>query len=322
MSLDVDVAGRDVLITDCTPATIATVTSLLGARAKVTVSAVEITTSVRDLAERGLITHDPAAVAADFDMVLKTQAVAPPAPPSGRGEVVLVGGGIGDPGLITVAGLQELRTAEVVVHDRLAPLALLEGLSAELIDVGKIPRGEFTPQERINQVLIEQAGAGRKVVRLKGGDSFVFGRGGEEWLACAEAGISVRSVPGISSSIAAAELAGVPVTHRGLSQGFTVVSGHVAPGDPRGDLDWAALARTGTTLVILMGVGTLPKICSTLIEEGLSPDTPAITVADAGLPSMRHVRAPLAEIADTVEREGLGAPAVTVIGAVAGLRLD
>ncbi|WP_245630433.1 uroporphyrinogen-III C-methyltransferase [Granulicoccus phenolivorans] len=253
---------------------------------------------------------------------MKTRAVAAPAPPSGRGEVVLVGGGIGDPDLITVAGLHELRSAEVVVHDRLAPLALLEGLSAELIDVGKIPRGEFTPQERINQVLIEHAAAGRKVVRLKGGDSFVFGRGGEEWLACAEAGIGVRTVPGISSAIAAAELAGVPVTHRGLSQGFTVVSGHVAPGDPRGDLDWAALARTGTTLVILMGVGTLPKICATLIEHGLSPDTPAITVADAGLPSMRTIRAPLAEIAATVEREGLGAPAVTIIGAVAGLRLE
>ncbi len=189
---------------------------------------------------------------------------------------------------------------------------------AQTIDVAKIPRGAATSQDRINALLIEHARAGRTVVRLKGGDSFVFGRGGEEWQACAAAGLKVTVIPGVSSATAAPALAGVPLTHRQLTQGFTVVSGHVPPGDPASSIDWAALARAGTTLVILMGVATLPAITDALMTHGLPRDTPAITVADAGLPSMRSVRGTLADIAERTTAAGLRAPAVTVIGAVAG----
>ncbi len=148
--------------------------------------------------------------------------------------MVLVGGGPGDPGLLTVAGLEAVRTADVLVVDRLAPLSVLQQArsGAEIIDVAKIPRGSFTPQERINELLVEHGRAGRRVVRLKGGDNFVFGRGGEEWQACAAAGIPVRVVPGVSSAIAGPALAGIPLTHRQLTQGFTVVSGHLPAGRP------------------------------------------------------------------------------------------
>ncbi|WP_245703025.1 uroporphyrinogen-III C-methyltransferase [Raineyella antarctica] len=241
----------------------------------------------------------------------------------GSGRVTLVGGGPGDPGLITVAGLAALREADVVVTDRLAPLELLAGLpaSVEVIDVAKIPRGEQTSQERINQVLVEQAGLGKHVVRFKGGDPYVFGRGGEEVLALSAAGIPVRVVPGVTSSIAAPELAGIPVTHRGLTQGFTVVSGHVPPGDPRSTVDWSALAHSGTTLVVLMGVHTLHRICTGLVEHGMDPATPAATIADAGLASQQVVRATLADLPRIVKEAGIGSPAVTVIGAVAGEHL-
>ncbi|MFL6065713.1 MAG: uroporphyrinogen-III C-methyltransferase [Friedmanniella sp.] len=240
----------------------------------------------------------------------------------GRGEVVLVGGGPGDPGLLTVAGLEAVRTADVLVVDRLAPLSVLQQVrpGAEIIDVAKIPRGSFTPQERINELLVEHGLAGRRVVRLKGGDNFVFGRGGEEWQACAAAGIPVRVIPGVSSAIAAPALAGIPLTHRQLTQGFTVVSGHLAPGDPGSTLDWAALARAGTTLVVLMGVATLPAITAELMAQGMSGDTPAATVADAGLPSQRAVRGRVDDIAARTAAADLRPPAITVIGAVAAFR--
>lgn len=240
------------------------------------------------------------------------------------GTVVLVGGGPGDPGLITVAGLQAIQQADVVIYDRLAPLDCLteapEG--CELINVGKIPRGEFTPQERINELLIDHARAGRKVVRFKGGDSFVFGRGAEEWQACAAAGVPVRIIPGVSSSIAAPELAGIPVTHRSLVQGFTVVSGHVPPGDERSQLDWRALAHTGTTLVILMGIHYLTQIVEALVDAGLDPATPAAVIANAGSPDMTTVSGTAASIAGDADRAGVKPPAVTVIGQVAGLDLS
>ena len=161
------------------------------------------------------------------------------------GTVVLVGGGPGDPDLITVAGLRAVRQADVVLYDRLAPLAVLDEMrpDAERIAVGKIPRGACTPQERINEILIERARAGRTVVRLKGGDNYVFGRGGEEAQACALAGVPVDVIPGVTSAVAVPALAGVPVTHRSLSQGFTVVSGHVPPGDPRSTVAWEAAGR-------------------------------------------------------------------------------
>jgi len=158
------------------------------------------------------------------------------------------------------------------------------------------------------------------VVRLKGGDPFVFGRGGEEWLACVAAGVPVTVVPGLSSALAGPALAGIPLTHRSLTQGFTVVSGHVPPGDPASTLDWPAIARTNTTLVIMMGVSALPEICAALQEGGLSPDTAATTVASAGLPDQRVVRGTLATIARDVAHAGLRPPAITVVGAVAAFR--
>jgi uroporphyrin-III C-methyltransferase len=240
------------------------------------------------------------------------------------GAVVLVGGGPGDPGLITVAGLNAIRQADVIVHDRLAPLACLREAraDAEIVGVGKIPRGAQTPQEEINRILVDRAQAGRRVVRLKGGDSFVFGRGGEEWQACAAAGVPVTVIPGVTSAVAVPELAGIPVTHRSLSQGFTVVSGHVPPDDPRGDVDWDALANAGTTLVILMGVRHLPAICDRLLAAGLAPDTPGAVVASGCAPDMAVVRGPLADLPGLTADAGVQPPAIVVIGAVAALRLD
>ncbi|GAA2180719.1 hypothetical protein GCM10009785_12750 [Brooklawnia cerclae] len=235
------------------------------------------------------------------------------------GSVTLVGGGPGDPDLVTVGALRALRAADVVLYDRLAPLECLAECrdDCERVDVGKVPRGAFTPQERINQMLIEHARAGRVVVRFKGGDPFVFGRGGEEWQACAEAGVPVQVLPGVSSSISVPALAAIPVTHRGLTQGFSVVSGHVPPGDPRSSLDWAALARTHATLVVLMGVKNLPAISAALLEGGLDAGTPATVIADAGTPRMRIVHATLATVAEAATREGIRPPAITVIGSVA-----
>lgn len=239
------------------------------------------------------------------------------------GTVVLVGGGPGDPELITVAGLRAIRQADVIIYDRLAPLAVLDEArpDAERIDVGKIPRGPQTSQDDINALLVSHALAGRNVVRLKGGDNYLFGRGGEEALHCAAAGVPVRVVPGVTSALAAPALAGIPVTHRGLSQGVTVVSGHVPPGDERSDLDWQALARTRTTLVILMGVKFLPEIVAELVAGGLGGETPAAIVVSAASPQMRVLRAPLGRIAAVAADAGVEPPAITVIGEVAGLDL-
>lgn len=239
------------------------------------------------------------------------------------GSVTLVGGGPGDPGLITVAGLAALRAAEVVLYDHLAPLELLSQTrpDAQLVDVGKLPRGAFTPQQEINRLLVEHARAGRKVVRFKGGDAFVFGRGGEEVQACAAAGIGVRVIPGVSSAIAAPELAGIPVTHRGLSQGFTVVSAHVGPDSPKSTVNWRALATSGTTLVVLMGVRTLPEVCAVLLGHGLPAQTPAAVIENAGRPDARLIHSTLAELPAAAAAAAIVSPAVTVVGAVAGLDL-
>jgi uroporphyrin-III C-methyltransferase len=232
---------------------------------------------------------------------------------------VRVGGGPGDPGLLTRRGWERLAEADVVVVDRLAPLAALEGLRDDVVvvDVSKVPRGNFTPQERINAVLVEHALAGRVVVRLKGGDPFVLGRGMEELEASAEAGIEVEVVPGVTSAVAVPGLAGIPVTHRGLSQGFTVVSGHVPPGDPRGSVGWASLARSGTTLVCLMAVDNLPLIATELLAGGLPADTPVACIQEGGLPGQRVVRTDLGRV--VTEGAGVRSPAVVVIGAVAAM---
>lgn len=236
------------------------------------------------------------------------------------GEVVLVGAGPGDPGLVTVAGKAALAAADVVLADRLVPVEALSWLrpGAEIVDVAKHPGGPATTQEQINRLLVAHARAGRRVVRLKGGDSFVFGRGGEEVLACAEAGVPVRVVPGVTSSIAVPALVGIPVTHRGRTQGFTVVSGHVPPGHPDSTVDFAALAAVGTTIVVLMGVRTLGAITAALVAAGLDPATPAAVVADGGLPAQRVETGTVATIATVAAEAGIGPPAVTVIGAVAG----
>ncbi|WP_455430014.1 cobyrinate a,c-diamide synthase [Micromonospora rosaria] len=239
-------------------------------------------------------------------------------PPS-IGRVTLVGAGPGDGGLVTRRGLERLAEADVVVADRLVPHALLRELPAgvRVVDVSKVPRGAFVPQERINEILVEEARAGHHVVRLKGGDSYVFGRGMEEVLACRAAGVPVEVVPGISSAVAVPELAGVPVTHRGLTQGFTVVSAHLPPGDPGSTVDWAGVARAGTTIVLLMAVQTLPEVAAALLAHGMDPATPAVSIENGGTPQQRILPARLDGIAAVAARHGLRPPAVTVVGAVA-----
>lgn len=266
---------------------------------------VDSTQTAAELLDRDRVDHDSASGAT-------TLAASP------LGEVILVGGGPGDVGLLTVAGLEAIRTADVIVTDRLVPTECFTEArpDATIVHVGKIPRGPFTPQEQINAILLEHARAGRKVVRLKGGDSFVFGRGGEEWIACSDAGVPVRVIPGISSSTAAAALAGIPVTHRSLTQGFLVVSGHVTPDDERSDINWAAIATAGLTIVVMMGVASLPAIAETLISHGLDPSTPAATVADAGTATQRSIRGTVADIAEQTRLAGVEPPAVTVIGPV------
>ena len=346
---DIDVAGRAVLVCGGAPSALGLISDLQSTGALITVLADHVPTSVRDLADRGLInwhrrpwtpddlgsaalvlpagssTEDntlimAAARAAGQLCLAPAAATGSPAARMGAGHVTLVGGGPGDPGLITVAGLEAIRSADVIVCDRLAPLAVLSEApaTAEVIDVAKIPRGQYTPQERINEVLVEHGRAGRRVVRLKGGDSFIFGRGGEELLACTEAGVQVTVIPGVSSAIAAPALAGIPLTHRNLTQGVTIVSAHLPPGHAGSTLDWAALARANTTLVIMMGVATLPAVTAELIAQGLDPMTPAATVADGGLPSQRSVRGTVSTIAAATGEASLKPPAVTVIGAVAG----
>lgn len=237
------------------------------------------------------------------------------------GSVALVGGGPGDPGLLTVTAVRLLAQADVVLTDHLAPDCRdLVRPDAEVIGVGKRPRSaDATSQDDINRLLVEHAHAGRRVVRLKGGDPFVLGRGGEEWQACTAAGVPVAVIPGVTSAVAAPAVAGVPVTHRTLSQGFTVVSGHVAPDDPRSTLDWTALARSGTTLVILMGVKNLPAIVAALADGGLDAATPAALVAHAFAPEQRILRATLGTLVEAAA--GVRPPSVVVVGDVAALEL-
>ncbi|MFE5583553.1 uroporphyrinogen-III C-methyltransferase [Kitasatospora sp. NPDC056531] len=232
--------------------------------------------------------------------------------------VALVGGGPGDPDLITVRGRRLLADADVVVADRLAPRELLAELpeDVEVIDASKIPYGRQMAQEAINRALIEHASAGKFVVRLKGGDPYVFGRGGEELLACAEAGIPVTVVPGISSSISVPETAGIPVTHRGLTQEFTVISGHVGPDDPRSVTNWEAVAGMSGTLVLLMAVDKIGAIAAKLVEHGRPADTPVAIVQEGTTAAQRRVDATLGTVAAVVEAEGVKPPAVIVIGDV------
>ena len=238
-----------------------------------------------------------------------------------RGSVVLVGGGPGDPGLITVAGRRAISQADVVVADHLGPQALLSSLPAdvEVIDASKLPRGRSMAQEQINALLVQHAQEGKRVVRLKGGDPFVFGRGMEELEACVAAGVAVEVIPGITSAIAVPALVGIPVTHRGLTHEFVVVSGHLAPGHPKSLVDWAALGRLRGTVVVLMGVDTAPAIAAALMEHGRPGGTPVAIVSDGSTPAQRVVRTTLADLPRTVAAEGIRPPAVWVVGEVVGL---
>ncbi|MFD4970991.1 uroporphyrinogen-III C-methyltransferase [Streptomyces sp. NPDC058424] len=232
--------------------------------------------------------------------------------------VALVGGGPGDPDLITVRGRRLLAEADVVIADRLGPRDLLAELPphVEVIDAAKIPYGRFMAQEAINHALIEHAKQGKSVVRLKGGDPYVFGRGMEEVQALAEAGVPCTVVPGISSSISVPGVAGIPVTHRGIAHEFTVVSGHVAPDDERSLVDWPSLARLTGTLVVLMGVDKIGRIAETLVAHGKSPDTPVALVQEGTTAAQRRVDATLATVAETVRAQDVRPPAVIVIGEV------
>ncbi|WIM97603.1 uroporphyrinogen-III C-methyltransferase [Actinoplanes oblitus] len=251
------------------------------------------------------------------DLVAHALEAAPPAAPELKG-VALVGAGPGDPELITVKGRRLLAAADVVVADRLVPGMLLGELrpEVELIDAAKIPYGPSAAQEEINRILVDRALQGRFVVRLKGGDNFVFGRGGEEALACAEAGVPVLVVPGVTSSIAAPALAGIPVTHRGVAHEFTVVSGHIPPDHPDSLVDWPALARLRGTLVVLMGLKNLPKIAERLLAEGRDTDTPVAVIQEGSTAHQRSLRSTLGAVAGEVAAAGIRPPAVVVIGEV------
>ncbi|TSD62495.1 uroporphyrinogen-III C-methyltransferase [Aeromicrobium piscarium] len=328
MTYELSVAERHVVIVGAGPRTAATISGLLGERATVTLVADRLDATVEDLVARGLVRRAMVldeALLDDADIVLRENTAQHADRPasSALGTVTLVGGGPGDPGLMSLAGREAIEKAEVIVTDRLVPHAVLSWAApdTEVIDVAKIPHGRFTPQEEINRILVEAAQSGRAVVRLKGGDNFVFGRGGEELIACAEAGIPTQVVPGLSSALAVPGAAGIPLTHRGLTQGFAVVSGHVAPDDPASTVDWEALASSNLTIVVLMGVRQLGAIATRLVSAGLASTTPAAVIADGTLPSQRVVRATLDDIAARAAEEGIGAPAVTVIGRVAGLEL-
>ncbi|HUL38931.1 MAG TPA: uroporphyrinogen-III C-methyltransferase [Methanomassiliicoccales archaeon] len=246
-------------------------------------------------------------------------------PPPGKGEVFLVGAGPGDPGLITVKGLEVLRSAEVVVHDALVGGALLESIppEAEVIDVGKRGRVHRAEQDDINRLLVCKAMEGKRVVRLKGGDPFLFGRGGEEAEELRIRGVRVHVVPGITSALAAPSLAGIPVTHRRVASHVTFVTGHEGEGKAEDAVDWEALAhvgRSGGTIVILMGIANIGRNSRRLMEGGMDHLTPAAIIEKGSMSGQRTVIGVLGNIAEVCEAQGISPPAVIVIGEVARLR--
>jgi len=232
--------------------------------------------------------------------------------------VAIVGGGPGDPDLLTVRGRRLLAGADVVVRDRLAAeVAVPDGV--EVVEVGKTPRGPSWSQRDIEALLVRRARRGERVVRLKGGDVHVFARGIEEVAACVAAGVPVEVVPGISSALAGPTSAGIPVTARGVNSSFTVVSAHLAPGDPASTVDWDALARVGGTIVLLMAVGRLAEVCAALVAGGRSPGTPVAVVREATLPGQTTVVTTLDRAA--VDAAQVRAPAVVVVGEVVSQRI-
>ncbi|BBZ74464.1 uroporphyrinogen-III C-methyltransferase [Mycobacterium paraseoulense] len=264
-----------------------------------------IRSAIREALQTGLITPDSAASAGVV-----------------RG-VALVGGGPGDPELITVRGRRLLAHADVVVADRLAPPELLAELPphVEVIDAAKIPYGRAMAQDAINDVMIDRARSGKFVVRLKGGDPFVFARGYEEVLACADAGIPVTVVPGVTSAIGVPALAGVPVTHRAVNHEFVVVSGHLAPDHPESLVNWNALAALSGTLVLLMAVERIELFADALIRGGRPADTPVLVVQHGTTAAQQTLRATLADTPEKIRAEGIRPPAIIVIGPVAAFGL-
>jgi uroporphyrinogen III methyltransferase/synthase len=234
------------------------------------------------------------------------------------GKVYLVGAGPGDPELLTIKGRKRLMEANVVLFDRLLDSRMLDGVKGELIDVGKNAGRHKLKQEEINQLLVEKAKEGKIVVRLKGGDPYLFGRGGEEAIACRDWGIPFEVVPGVTSAIAAPELAGIPVTHRKVASALTIVTGHEEPGKDS-PLDWRAMAGLDGTLVVLMGVSRLEENTNRLIEAGKSPQTPAAMVEKGGWPDQRLISGTLGDIAERAKEENVQSPAILVVGDVVRL---
>ncbi|BBX66292.1 uroporphyrinogen-III C-methyltransferase [Mycobacterium saskatchewanense] len=266
-----------------------------------------IRSAIREALQTGLITPDNPDSPVASDVV--------------RGGVALVGGGPGDPELITVRGRRLLAHADVVVADRLAPPDLLAELPphVEVIDAAKIPYGRAMAQEAINDVMIERARSGSFVVRLKGGDPFVFARGYEEVLACVDAGIPVTVVPGVTSAIGVPAMAGVPVTHRAMNHEFVVVSGHLAPDHPESLVNWDALAAMAGTIVLLMAVERIELFVDVLMKGGRPADTPVLVVQHGTTPAQHTLRATLADTPEKIREEGIRPPAIIVIGPVVGL---
>jgi uroporphyrin-III C-methyltransferase / precorrin-2 dehydrogenase / sirohydrochlorin ferrochelatase len=238
------------------------------------------------------------------------------------GSVALIGGGPGDPGLITVLGRRILAEADVVVTDKLAPRALLAELDpdVEVIDAGKQPHAHNLTQSQINELIVARALAGQRVVRLKGGDPFVFGRGAEEALACVRAGVPFQVVPGVTSAIAVPAYAGIPVTHRGITQDFSVVSAHLDPSHPGATVDWEALAKTTGTLVLMMAVAHLDAVATELIKRGRDAATPVAVISDGTTPDQQTLTSTLGDVAADAAASGVRPPAVVVIGDVVKLR--
>ena len=239
-----------------------------------------------------------------------------------KGKVYLVGAGPGDPGLITVKGLKLLRRVDVIVYDQLASTDFLREArtDAELIYVGKKAGDHALPQDGINRLLVDLAKEGKTVVRLKGGDPFVFGRGGEEVEVLAAAGLPFEVVPGVTSAVAVPAYAGIPVTHRGLASLVTFITGHEDPTKADSDIPWDVLAKTQGTLVFLMGVKNLAENCRRLVQGGRSPDTPAAVIQSGTLPTQRTVTGVLSDIAEVAQAADIKPPAILVVGEVAALR--
>lgn len=233
------------------------------------------------------------------------------------GKVYLVGAGPGDPGLITVKGLELLRSADVVVFDALIDASILDECgSAELIDVGKRGGNHKKTQDEINEILGDLALNGKTVVRLKGGDPFLFGRGAEEAAYLRNIGVDVHAVPGVSSSISVPELAGIPVTHRDHTSMVTIITGHERSDRKEDRTDWQSLAKGHGTIVVLMGIGNSQNISSGLMEGGRDPDTPVAVITDGSMKGQRKVTTTLSDLHSAIREKGLKAPGIIVIGNV------